>query len=399
MKLFKNLLPVFLMAMLAGMAACHNGSQPTATEADSPAEPQARPDRVTLSDRQIETAGIETGSLTRETIAELVKANGLIQLPPNDRAAINAPFESFIQTIRYMEGARVRKGDILVSLQHPNFIQLQQQYQQAASQYAFLKKEIERQKILSDSLVTAKKQFQQTKADFESARSQTTALAEQLKMIGVDPDNVAAGDIQTTVYLRSPLSGVVARVNGFRGQSVSPQQPIMEVLDNGHLYLELNVFEKNIGKVRPGQPIAFRVTSFDESPTYTGKVSAVGGALDLTSRTVTVVGRFAPRPALIPGLYVEAEISARPKPAWVLPEEAVVLDQNASYVFVRDTSADSARGDSGKVFVKTPVKIGRTSQGRVEVLTASTLGPNAKIVVQGANYLKSEMSKGQGDDD
>lgn len=399
MKPLKNLFFVILAVMLVTVASCHNGSQPTAAETDGAAEVQARPDRVTLSDRQIETAGIETASLARETMAELVKANGLIQLPPNDRAAINAPFESFIQTIGYMEGARVRKGDILVSLQHPNFIQLQQQYQQAASQYAFLKKEIERQKILSDSLVTAKKQFQQTKADFESARSQTTALAEQLKMIGVDPDNVAAGDIQTTVYLRSPLSGVVARVNGFRGQSVSPQQPIMEVLDNGHLYLELNVFEKNIGKVRPGQPIAFRVTSFDESPTYTGKVSAVGGALDLTSRTVTVVGRFAPRPALIPGLYVEAEISARPKPAWVLPEEAVVLDQNASYVFVRDTSADSARGDSGKVFVKTPVKIGRTSQGRVEVLTASTLGPNAKIVVQGANYLKSEMSKGQGDDD
>ncbi len=59
-----------------------------------------------------------------------------------------------------MEGEKVNQGDVLVSLKHPNFIQIQQEYLQAHSQYSFLLKELERQQILSNSNVTAEKKLQ-----------------------------------------------------------------------------------------------------------------------------------------------------------------------------------------------------------------------------------------------
>jgi len=297
-----------------------------------------------------------------------------------------------------MEGSRVNKGDVLVSLKHPKFIQLQQEYQQAEIQHNLLQQEVERQQILSDSNVTAKKQFQQTKAEFETIRSQKNALAEKLKLTGINPDQVMDGNIQSTIYLRSPISGVVTKVSGFKGQSVLPQQSIMEVINNDHTYLELSVFEKNIGKIQPGQNIMFNISSFDNNTTYTAKVSSVGSSLDLTSRTITVNGQFIPQPTLIPGLYVEAEIYADPKAVLVLPEEAVIFDQNATFVFVRESKLnDLGSGSYQIIFTKVQVETGRSNKGMIEILEANGISPDVEIVIQGANYLKSEMGKGEED--
>ncbi len=395
----KNIQNAFWTIFLLGIAACNNSNEQTVNKESVTSEQEVPVNQVDLSREQIKNAQIKTGHLRQETLAELVNANGLIQLPPNDRASINAPYESFIDKIYFMEGQKVKRGDILVALQHPNFIRFQQEYQQVYSQFEYLQKELERQKILRDSLVTAEKKYQQTLSDFEIVRSQNNALAEKLKLIGINPAQVAEGTVQSIVYIRAPFNGIVTNVNGYKGQSVLPEKPIMEIMNVQKAYLKLNVFETNIGKVEQGQKVSFAVSSLDSSRVYSARISSVGRSLDLASRTIRVNTEFSWQPKLIPGLYVEAQIHVHPRAAWVLPEEAVILEQDSSYVFVQLSDTLNENSSNEVAFRKTLVKTGLRNSGLVQIKEEGTLERNSSIVIQGANYLKSEMNKGEGDED
>ncbi len=395
----KNITYISIVAVTIILASCNSGNKKEDSGTNDSTVQKLNANQVELTLDQIKNAEIEIGHLTQDTLAEIVNANGLIQLPPNDRASINALYECFIDKIYHMEGEKVNQGDVLVSLKHPNFIQLQQEYLQAQSQYNFLLKELDRQQLLSDSNVTAMKKLQQAESDLQSMVALKNSLSEKLKLMGINPENVVQGKIQSTVYLRSPISGVVTKVTGFKGQSILPQQSIMEVINNKGAYLELNVFEKNLGKIKANQMISFKVSSTDNSPTYSAKISSVGSSLDLTSRTIKVIAHFDANPVLIPGLYIEADIYSQPIAVSTLPEEAIIFDQDDSFIFIQSLPIQDSTTNDEVVFTKVKINIGRSNQGQVQIKNESSIDFNSQIVVKGANYLKSEMNKGEGDDD
>ncbi len=395
----KNLIYISIVLVTIILASCNSGNKKEDAGTNDSTVQELNTNQVELTLDQIKNAEIEIGQLTQDTLAEIVNANGLIQLPPNDRASINALYESFIDKIYHIEGEKVNQGDVLVSLKHPNFIQLQQEYLQAQSQYNFLLKELDRQQLLSDSNVTAMKKLQQAESDLQSMEALKNSLSEKLKLIGINPENVVQGNIQSTVYLRSPISGVVTKVTGFKGQSILPQQSIMEVINNKGAYLELNVFEKNLGKIKANQMISFKVSSIDNSPTYSAKIFSVGSSLDLTSRTIKVIAHFDANPVLIPGLYIEADIYAQPIAVSTLPEEAIIFDQDDSFIFIQSPPIKDSTTSNEVVFTKVKIKTGKSNQGKIQIMNEASIDFNSKIVIKGANYLKSEMNKGEGDDD
>lgn len=394
-----NISYILLIPVLLFASSCSNSYNSDKVESSGSSIDREQNRQVSLTPQQVANAEVQTGSPTLDTLSENIQASGMIQLPPNSRASINAPFESFIDKIYYLEGHHVKKGQVLVSLKHPTFIQMQQEYQQAVSQLNFLEQELERQKTLSEANVSAKKKYQQTQAEYDNMKSQRNALAEKLKMIGIDPQSVSNGNIQSTVYLTAPFSGIVANVTGFKGQSVLPQQSILEVLNPKEVYLELNVFEKHINKIAPAQTVNFTISSFENSPTYSAKISSVGSSLDLNSRTITVIAQFNHQVELISGLYVEAKILSDPKTFYTLPEEALIREGDSTFVFVQSTDYTDNEPANAILYDKTMVNVQRTSHGKVGIMLNDKIQENSKVVIHGANYLKSEMSKGEGNDD
>lgn len=393
----KNIIYIIISFVLLSVSSCSNKNKSSEEESTSPVG-NTQSNQVSLTAPQVTNAGIQTAVPKLDTLSETVDANGLIQIQPNSKASINAPFESFIEKIYYLEGQRVKRGQILVSLKHPTFIQMQQEYQQAVSQLTFLQQELERQKTLSAANVSAQKQYQQTKADFGNMRSQSNSLAEKLKMIGINPQSVTDGPIQPIVYLRAPFAGVVAEVTAYKGQSVLPQQPILEVLNIKETYLELNVFEQHINKIVPAQTMTFTVSSFENSPKYEAKITSVGSSLDLTSRTITVIAQFNHQPKLIPGLYVEAQIRTDPRDFYTIPEEALIMGGDSTFIFIESPEPQSTKTVNEKIYDKTPVDVLRISQRKAAIKMNKDVTKNSRIVIRGANYLKSEMTKGEGDD-
>jgi cobalt-zinc-cadmium efflux system membrane fusion protein len=347
---------------------------------------------VELTAAQVKEAGITTGTFTYKSLNEAVSANGTIELPPNNVVSISVPMAGFVENIRFLEGAKVKKGQILVELKHPSYVQLQQSYAQARSSLGFLEKELERQKVLSDANVSAKKVYQKTEADHQSKTAEVNSLAAQLSFLGIAAKEVAAGKIQSTVYLRAPFAGTVTQLNAHRGQLANPGLVIMEVIDTEHMHVELQVFQKDIPRVKENMDIRFRIPAYQDEKVYSGNIKLVGKNLDSETKTIRVHGHFEESPELIPGLYVEADILLPGNRSRALPENVVFSEEGNWYFFVQK------KGDEPEhiSFEKVAFTPGITASGYTQVLDFDRTKDTLSIVTENAFTLKSEMKKGEG---
>src|SRR5690606_30151658 len=111
-------------------------------------------------------------------------------------------------------------------------------------------------------------------------------LRMQLVMLNISPEKVEAGDVTSSVTIFSPISGSITQVNVTKGSYVAPATPIIEIVDNDHIHIELSVFEKDIMKVKKGQKIDFKVP--EASPdTFVAEVYLVGTSIG-KERTIMV---------------------------------------------------------------------------------------------------------------
>lgn len=417
----KSIYSIILFAALASIAflGCNTAEREN-HEGEEEHHEEGAGNLVELSERQIAATGIATDTFSQVSISNYVSVNGILDLPPNNIASLNAPMAGFVKNINYLEGAYVKQGAAVAELAHPDYIQVQQNYLEQLSRLTFLEKDLQRQQQLNEANVNSQKRLQEVQADFSATQARVNALEQQLKYLGLSVDKVKAGDISQSIYIRAPFSGTVTALNAHRGQFVKPEEPIMEMINVEHMHLELNVFEKDLNKVEKGQHILFTVPAVDVNKRYKGEVYLVGKDFDMEKKTLKVHGHLEKHyPELIRGLYVEAKIFAGDKAVKALPEEAVFTEGGLSYIFIQtEEEAHAEEGSSeegeseeehhdgeqgnghtdihGVTFRKIQVNTGIKENGYVEVIPIDAMPEDAGIVVKGAYYLTAEMKKGEG---
>lgn len=421
----KSIYQIILFATLASVAlsGCNDtGKAGTEhVEGEEGQHEEETSNMVELSEEQIAATGIAIDTFSQVSISDYVSTNGILDLPPNNIASLNAPMAGFVKSINYLEGAYVKQGAAVAELAHPDYIQVQQNFLEQLSRLTFLEKDLQRQQQLSEANVNSQKRLQEVQADFSATQARVNALEQQLEYLGLSVEKVKAGDISQSIYIRAPFSGTVTALNAHRGQFVKPEEPIMEMINIEHMHLELNVFEKDLNKVGKGQQIIFTVPAVDASKRYKGEVYLVGKDFDMENKTIKVHGHLEKHyPELIRGLYVEAKIFAGDKAVKALPEEAILSEGGLSYIFIQtEEEAHAEEGKSGEgeseeehhdggqenghaeevhgvTFRRVQVNTGIKESGYVEVIPIDAMPENASIVVKGAYYLTAEMKKGEG---
>ncbi|UII29636.1 efflux RND transporter periplasmic adaptor subunit [Fulvivirga ulvae] len=366
---------------------------------------------VELNAVQIANAGLKYGDMDTLNTSAYVKANGILDLPPQNIAAVSAPMDGFVKKANYLVGDYVKEGTVLAVLEHMDYIKLQEEYLSVINNLSYLESEYQRQKQLDSARVTAKKQYQAASAAYEGAMARKKALEKQLQYMGISPKRVASGEISATISIRAPLSGHITALNVHNGAFAEQRQELYEIVDTDHMHLELNVFEQDISKVKVGQPISFAVPAMGEQR-YNGRVFLVGKSFDQQSKTVKVHAHIEHEDhGFIRGYYAEAKIYTEDKKIVALPEEAVVSDEGNSYIFIFTEDShekrDSHEGEEehthnkheethGTSFKRIQVVIGERDQGFIQIVEVPALTADVKIVTQGAYYLLSEMKKGEG---
>ena len=180
----------------------------------------------------------------------------------------------------------------------------------------------------------------------------------------------------------APISGTVVERNGTIGATVGSDANVFKIIDLSSVWIDANVFEKDLERVRVGQSVNVTVPAFPES-TFTGRVILITSVVDPDTRTVKVRTEVAnPDGRLKPDMFANVEIvTAARRTAISVPLSAVLDDNGKSVVFVAD----------GSNYTKKEVTLGLKSEDRVEIVQGLIAGD--KVVTKG-NYLLMEQSKG-----
>jgi cobalt-zinc-cadmium efflux system membrane fusion protein len=377
---------------IISLTACKDNRNDTAgIQTENSETEHQEEEHISLTQSQVEDAGLTYGTFSQEEIKIPIEANGSIELPPNNMASISSLLDGFVVKINFLEGNVVKKGQVLVEMKDPAYVRLQQEYLGVYGRLTYLEQELERQQILNDADVGARKNLQQAQSEYSAKKAELAALKEQLNYAGISATEVENGKIQNRVYLRAPFGGTVTSVSAHSGEKVMSGQEIMQVINREHMHLELQLFQKDIPKVKKGQKVVFTIPAFEDSPIFEGEVSLVGRNLDLDSKTIRVHAHFKENELLIPGLYTEAKIMQDSKKVRTLPTSAIVTDKGTSYFFIKTESNGSEIN-----FEKVAFEPGIKSTDYIQVKSHDKIQDTTAIVVKGAFTLKAVMNKSEG---
>ena len=351
-------------------------------------EPQSPlPDLVTLTDEQIKNAGIITGAYSEENISATIEASGRLEAPPQNIVTISAPFPGFIKSMDLLQGMKVNKGQVVIQLQHPDYIVIQENYHQQKSELEFLEAEYNRQQELAKDNINAQKTVQSAKSNYEIAKGKADGLKARLNLMNLDLAKVEKGEFTSIMNIYAPFNGFVTEVNVNLGQFVNPNDVILKIVDNRHLHAELRVFEKDIFRIKPGQTISFVLNG--DTEIRKASVYLIGKEIT-ADRTITIHGHLEKEdPDLLPGMFLTAEIETKPEKSVVVPEDAIVSFEGDSFVFM-------VQGKNQFKMIKVETGISRSE--KTEVKFPENVNARTPLVLKGAYSLLSVLKNTESED-
>ncbi len=348
---------------------------------------------VELTEAQYKTAGIEFGTIEMRTISGIIQASGKLDVPPQSKVSVSAPMGGFVKETEMLQGSQVKKGQVIVIMQHPDYIQLQQEYKEEFSQIDYLKEEFERQQELSNENVNAKKTLQKAKADFLTAQAKMEGLKARLQLLNINVAALEKGQIQSTINLYSPIDGYVTKVNVNIGSYVNPHDVMLEIVNTEHLHAELTIFEKDVPRLKIGQKVLF--TLANEIKHRSATVHLVGKEIN-SDRSIQIHCHLDKEDKeLIPGMYLKAVVETDSAHVTALPDQSIVSFEGKKYIFIKSKEQrDSTGTKEAYNFKMIEVGAGESELGYSEVILPKHFNPHSKVVVTGAYSLLSKMKNG-----
>lgn len=298
--LIKQRIIYLMLALLA--ASCSGTSEQPASSADT-TETMAQSDADSTQTPEVD--GISGAT----NVANPPSFNGVIVMPPQNHVTVTLSMGGSVQDIRILPGEYVRKGEIILTLANPAFIELQQAYLDAAAQTEYLAKEYGRQQKLVSGESASLKRMQQSKADYLSMKSRMEAAAAQLTLLGTDTATLNQKGIRTYLEVRAPRNGYVTNMDINAGKYYAAGEPVCDVIDKSTPMLQLTAYEKDLDKLLPGSCFTFKVNGMLDS-TFSAELISVDQMVDNMNRSIKVYARITQAcPNFRPGMYVSAQIT------------------------------------------------------------------------------------------
>lgn len=399
--------------------ACKRGSKDadddkaTATGATSQPADAGRASEVTLTDEAIKRYGIKVEAVALHTLVPTFVVPARVAFNAYAIAHVGSPVTGRVAEAKAKIGDPVRKGDVLMIVESPDFGEAQSDYLQkrtaqsvAESAVEPAKQAYERGKTLYDqSKGIALADLQKRQADLtaakgaaETARGAVVTAENRLRLLGMDEASVTqlqtSGKINPKFPLTAPISGTVTDRSVSLGELVAPDKAsLVDLADTTTLWVFADVPEARLGDLAVGAKATVRLAT--ATPTLVrGSISLIPASLDPNTRSAQVRIDVSTPPALMkPGMFARAEIEATTpttqpaEPSLVVPETAVMTIDGVPTVFV------PVEGKENK-FAKRPVAVGDPVGGFVPVFSGLKAGEH--VVTAGTFVLKAELAKGSG---
>lgn len=267
-------------------------------------------------------------------------------------------------------GTWVQKGQVLASVD--TSVQGQQAQQQAA-QIAAAKAQAELAQSDYDRALALVDRGFISKADLEAKKAARDAAQAQVRVAQAQLGQTRAQIAQ--LYVRAPSDGLILSRSVEVGQIVSPGSGALfhEAL-GGAMEMQAQLSQQDLQYVHVGMPA--QVTPVGSPRSFPGSVWQVAPTIDPQSRLGQVRIAVPYNPAIRPGGFADAQINAGATTSPLLPQSAVLSDENGNYVFLVDGNNEVQRRD---------VKIGAVDDNGVTI--ASGLSGQERVVLSAGPFL------------
>jgi len=262
---------------------------------------------------------------TARTLGPLVTGT----LQPERRADLRAEVPAVVLQVLKDNGDAVRKGDLLVRLDdtaiRDSLASAEAAARTAAQALEQTKSQLERIATLRKSGMASAQALEDAENRRNAAQSEQAAAAARA---------VLARQQLTRTEARAPFDGIVSDRKVSAGDTAQVGKELVKVIDPSSLRFEGLVSADQVGAVRAGQAVVFRVNGYGNQD-FPGRVARVNPAANATTRQVEVLVEFADaerRPRLA-GLYAEGRIATQSVAALALPATAVVRDGDRAYAW------------------------------------------------------------------
>lgn len=388
MFIHRNMSRIPTIALLILLLSACGGSGAAEGEQKGEHHDEHQGAELELTSTQINAIGLKTAMMERKTLSGTLKVNGRLMLPPQDQAQVGTLMGGTIVRILVTEGQTVEKGQVLAELASTDFLQLQQDYLESAAQLAVKRADFKRQQDLHTDNINAERTFQQAQSDLLSAEARQKAMAEKLMLFGVEPEKFTADGIRSAFAVRAPIAGSLHTIGITMGQFAEPNKPLFDITDNRALHIDLTVFEQDLSQVREGQKVSFTIAN-DAHSSHEAEIYGINRSFEDGQQAVIAHARMKGiDDHLLPNMFIDARIHVKSDSALALPNEAIVSNGDDHFIFVQHEEHG---------FKQVQVRTGVSDQGYTAVTPFVELEPNARVVVAGAYYLLSELTKGSGE--
>jgi Cu(I)/Ag(I) efflux system membrane fusion protein/cobalt-zinc-cadmium efflux system membrane fusion protein len=344
---------------MAGMPATPEppGAQPTGT----------RRGPITIDARRQQLIGVKAVAVDRQHMQPTVRTVGVVRYDETRQADVNIRVEGWIRNL-YVNytGQPIEKGQPLFTFYSPDVLNTEQEYLLA----------LKSRDQVQNSMI----------ADARDRADQLVAAARQrLTLWDLPTEEIRALDETRqppdSVTFRSPVSGFVIEKQALKGLHVMPGQSLYRVADLSVVWVEADVYERDVSSIRQGAAATITVEAYP-GERFSGRVIYTYPYLSETTRTNKVRFEFVNRGGrLKPGMYANVELRAASAMALVVPTNAVLDSGQEQVVFV-------AQGDG--MFEPRKVQIGRRAADSIEILDGLKEGEH---VATGATFFLDSESQ------
>lgn len=362
---------------------------------------------IEISEEQFKTVGMQLGPVERKNLKDVVRASGYLKVPPQNQASVTPYMAGVVKSITVNVGDYVRRGQTVASLEHPDYLKLQEDYLTTKSNFGFLEKEYERQKELQKDNAGTAKTFQQTEANYFAEKARLQSLEKRLELLGLTVDGLSQGSFVKTLSINTPIDGYVATINAKIGTMAEVAKPLFEIIDNTKLHVDLFVYEKDLFKVKIGQDVDFTLTN-QGNRQIRGRIFSISKAFENESKSVAIHAEIpgSEKMNLIQGMYVTALINVGENKVMCVPEEAVVRSDGREFIFVlseieksKDSEKEEAENRHTSLhFAMKEVKVGVSDLGYIEIIPVEKLPDSVQVVTKEAFFLLSKTKEGESEE-
>jgi cobalt-zinc-cadmium efflux system membrane fusion protein len=360
-------------------------SQDSAQQLADPGAMAKEFEDIVLTQSELEAVRIETVTASPRSLTSELSAMGRVLTNQHRTAIVSYPFTARVAQMDARVGDWVQAGEKLVVLQSEEVGEAASAFYRANADFELARLNHERETQLFGRGVGARKNSLAAEAGLRVAEANLNAAEKKLHVLGFSEDEIRviseSHQINPIVALFSPIAGKVVSNNVVLGEMVDESTEILTIMDPTLLWVDAEVYEKDIARIQTGQDVAVTVPAYPEH-SFRGSVTYISDVLSDDTRAITVRTEVPNADGrLKPGMFANVTIALSSNgTALALPSAAVLDDQGEQLVFVRI-------GENR--FAPRHVTIGARDAGLVEITSGIDVGD--EVVTNGNFQLKSKL--------